>query len=64
MTTSEKLRALRKFEGITQRELSELTGVHHATISNIERGNHSVSLDVYELLLDAMGFELIISKKR
>ncbi|MEE2025860.1 helix-turn-helix domain-containing protein [Alkalimonas mucilaginosa] len=55
------LRAKRTELGYTQLALSELTGIHKSTISEIENGRFSGSFDIFERLLDALGltFEVV-----
>ena len=43
---------------ISQKQLGEMTGTAQSTISDIENGVVSVSLDVYLRLLEALGAEL------
>jgi HTH-type transcriptional regulator / antitoxin HipB len=52
------LRARRAARKISQRQLGEMTGTAQSTISDIENGVVSVSLDVYLRLLEALGAEL------
>ncbi|WP_068306494.1 helix-turn-helix domain-containing protein [Pararhodobacter sp. CCB-MM2] len=52
------LRARRAAGKISQKQLGEMTGTAQSTISDIENGVVSVSLDVYLRLLEALGAEL------
>lgn len=52
------LRARRSACKISQKQLGEMTGTAQSTISDIENGVVSVSLDVYLRLLEALGAEL------
>lgn len=52
------LRARRSDRQISQKQLGEMTGTAQSTISDIENGVVSVSLDVYLRLLEALGAEL------
>lgn len=52
------LRARRAARQISQKQLGEMTGTAQSTISDIENGVVSVSLDVYLRLLEALGAEL------
>ncbi|WP_140846742.1 helix-turn-helix transcriptional regulator [Paracoccus sp. FO-3] len=58
------LRTRRKSRNLTQKQLSELTGTAQSTISDIETGIVSVSLDVYLRLLEALGAELQVTDRR
>ena len=52
------LKAQRAARKISQKQLGEMTGTAQSTISDIENGVVSVSLDVYLRLLEALGAEL------
>jgi HTH-type transcriptional regulator / antitoxin HipB len=52
------LKARRAARKISQKQLGEMTGTAQSTISDIENGVVSVSLDVYLRLLEALGAEL------
>ncbi|WP_071675925.1 helix-turn-helix domain-containing protein [Nioella nitratireducens] len=52
------LRARRAARKISQKQLGQMTGTAQSTISDIENGVVSVSLDVYLRLLEALGAEL------
>lgn len=55
------LRARRRARGMTQKQLTQATGTAQSTVSNIETGVVSVSLDVYLRLLEALGAELTVT---
>lgn len=57
------LRARRRTCKMTQKQLAEMTGTAQSTISDIETGFVSVSLDVYLRLLEAMKAELRIADR-
>lgn len=52
------VRDRRKELRLTQADLAELSGVSDNTIKNVEAANCSVSLDVYEKILNALGYDL------
>lgn len=56
--------SLRKKEKITQKELATLTGNKQQTISRIERKESIPTIRAFSHLLDALGYELQIVKKR
>jgi HTH-type transcriptional regulator/antitoxin HipB len=58
------LRARRRALGITQTELAASTGTAQSTISDIENGVVSVSLDVYLRLLEALGADLTVTDRK
>ena len=54
----------RKKQKLSQDELSEMTGIARSYISRIEAGVVDVSMSRVERLLDALGLELTLKKKR
>ena len=48
----------RKAAGLTQKELSERTGIAQADISRLERGNANPSLKTLQRLASGMGMKL------
>jgi HTH-type transcriptional regulator / antitoxin HipB len=48
---------------MSQKQLGEMTGTAQSTISDIENGVVSVSLDVYLRLLEALGAELSVTDR-
>ena len=55
---------IRKHEKITQKELAELTGTKQQVISRIERKESIPTIRAFSRLLDALGYELQIVKKK
>lgn len=58
-----RLANIRKSKGITQKQLSEMTGLSIATISNIESGENSYTLRSLIKCAEALGYEINIDKK-
>lgn len=58
-----KLSSVRKSKGLTQKQLSELTGLSTSTISNIETGENSYSTRSLIKYAEALGYEITIQKK-
>lgn len=48
----------RKEKGLTQKQLSELTGISQADISRIENGTRNPSLEMIKRLVTGMGMRL------
>ena len=48
---------------MTQKQLAQVTGTAQSTVSDIETGVVSVSLDVYLRLLEALGADLAVTKR-
>ena len=57
-TLADNLIKAREIVGLTQKELSEKTGIYQADISKIERGIANPSLSTLKRLADGMGMEL------
>lgn len=58
-----QIRKIRKAKKLTQGELAAVSGVAVATISAYETQSYTPNTDTVLLLLDALGYELVISKK-
>ena len=56
--------SLRKQENITQKELASLTGNKQQVISRIERKESIPTIRAFSDMLDALGYELKIVKKK
>lgn len=56
--------SLRKQENITQKELASLTGNKQQMISRIERKESIPTIRAFSHMLDALGYELQIVKKK
>ena len=56
--------SLRKHENITQKELAKLTGNKQQVISRIERKQSVPTIRAFSHILDALGYELQIVKKK
>lgn len=61
---AENLIKARDLTGMTQKQLSESTGIYQADISKIERGLANPSLSTLKRLADGMGLELRIEFKK
>jgi len=53
-----KLRKLRIYQGLTQDELRQLSGVSLKTITNIERGKHLPKLETMLKIAKALSVDL------
>ena len=60
---AEVVKALRKINHMTLRDVADRSGVSFASISNIEHGRHKVSMYVFQRVLEAFDLELMIVKK-
>ncbi|MEB5477549.1 helix-turn-helix transcriptional regulator [Acinetobacter pollinis] len=59
----QKIRQERRNLGYTQQELFDLTGVNKTTISEMENGRFTGSLDLFERVLDGVGLQLEVTLK-
>ena len=58
-----KLKALRESKGLTTYDLSHMTAVKQSTVSRIENGKWSASLDLLQRLCRGLNCELLIKEK-
>lgn len=63
MNLAETLKARRKMLGLSQKDLSEISGVSRATIVKYESGRHDPTQTV-QILLRSMGLELMVGRRR
>lgn len=54
LTFGERLREMREFRGMTQKELSEKSGVFQIAISKYERGDNAPTITTLEWLVKAL----------
>ena len=59
-----KIRLARKGLGYTQKSLAEKTKVNKTTISEIENGRFTGSFDIFESVLDGVGLQFEVNKKK
>ena len=57
---AKKIAMLRQEKELTQKQLSQLTGIDQADISKIESGNRTVSIKLLKKIADAFDMKLII----
>lgn len=53
----------RKDQGMTQQAMSIKIGINPSTLSQIENGRFSGSLDIYERYIDALGLQFKVVTK-
>ena len=56
-----QLAEIRRQKGFSQRDLAALADTSNAQIWNIEAGNHSVSIDLLDRVLNVLDCQLTIS---
>ncbi|MBP1991188.1 helix-turn-helix domain-containing protein [Paenibacillus eucommiae] len=54
-----KIRALRKAQGLTQGDIGKIIGLSRASVTNIEKGRHKVQLHVLYDISQALHTDLI-----
>lgn len=57
------IRKIRKSKGLTQRQLSEISGLGVTTISCMENGANNYTLDSLIRYTEALGYQINITKK-
>jgi len=58
-----ELKAARKAKGATQKTMAVYTGIVYSTISKMENGRYTGSIDLFEKYANAVGLELIVKPK-
>lgn len=61
---AESLTQARVGAGMTQKQLAEITGIHQADISKIERGLANPSISTLQRLADGLQAELVVQIRR
>ena len=61
LSIGETLKEERKSKAMTQKQVAVETGIHNTTISQIESGRFTGSLDILERYVCYLGFELNIT---
>ena len=64
MNIGEKLRFIREHEGFKLRELASRSGIHENSLSNYEKGRREPKYSYVEWILEAMGYELVIQRRK
>ena len=54
----DKLRRLRKRQGVSQEELADRAGLHRTYVSSVERGERNVSLETIDKLARAFNLPM------
>lgn len=63
MNLAETLKARRKMLGLSQKDLSEISGISRATIVKYESGRHDPTQTV-QILYKSMGLELCVGRRQ
>ena len=62
MSIGEKIKLIRKAEGLTQKDIAELSGIPHSTICRYEKEGSDPKYFYVECILGALGYRLEIVK--
>lgn len=55
-----RIAEIRKEKGLTQEQLSKMTGLDRANIAKIENGRYNTGIDIISKIADALGVEIKI----
>ena len=58
------IRDARKAMAMTQQDVTNATGVNNTTVSKIENGHFTGSFDIFEKVVDSVGLQFEVSKKK
>jgi len=59
-----KVKSLRKGSGLTQQQLADISGISRVTLGKLERAQlGSITLRTFDVILDALGYELSFKRK-
>ncbi|WP_409306257.1 helix-turn-helix domain-containing protein [Pectobacterium sp. B1J-3] len=64
LSIGKKIADARKNMGNTQQQMADVTGIFKTTLSKIENGRFTGSLDILERYLDAVGLQLNAEPKQ
>ena len=64
MNLSEVIKTRRRTLGISQIDLSEMSGVALATIKDIERGTGNPSMGTVSKIMDILGMEILLKVRQ
>ena len=59
----ELLQQLRKASGLTLRQIEAKTSINHKNICRYENGEVTPNVSTLEVLLNGLGYEIVIEKK-
>lgn len=64
MDPGRTLQDFRLLNKLTQKDIADFMNVHPVTVSCWERGATKISVEYFEKIMDYMGYELVIRKKK
>lgn len=59
-----KIAQLRKERGLTQDQLSQMTGLDRANIAKIENGRYNTGIDIIGKICDALGCRIELKEEQ
>lgn len=60
----QRIAQLRKEKGLTQEQLSQMTGLDRANIAKIENGRYNTGIDIIGKICDALGCRIELKEER
>jgi transcriptional regulator with XRE-family HTH domain len=60
----ERIQEALKATGLSQREVSRVTGINESVLSKFNRGLREMSFKSIDQLLDRLGFEIVIRRRK
>ena len=59
-----RVRSLRKDKGLTQKQLADIAGISRVTLGKLERAQlGAITLKTFDIILDALGYEIDVKRK-
>ena len=59
-----RVRSLRKDKGFTQKQLADIAGISRVTLGKLERAQlGAITLKTFDIILDALGYEMDFKRK-
>lgn len=59
-----KIAQLRKEKGLTQEQMSQMTGLDRANIAKIENGRYNTGIDIIGRICDALGCRIELKEEQ
>lgn len=59
-----KIAQLRKEKGLTQEQMSQMTGLDRANIAKIENGRYNTGIDIIGKICDALGCRIELKEEQ
>lgn len=63
-TLGPTIKALRKMQGMTQGELAQAVGLERTSVTNIERGNQTLTDVMAAKMAEVLGYRIVVKFER